>query len=341
MKWSVLKSVLFWSVMLVLVTGCSKYGYVTLKYPTNPAMYFPENVNNIAVVNRSLTNETDKQKNVMESITTAEVAGSDKIASDECLKGVFDLLNNWKGISIIFPEEYHLYGTGNRTTPEVLSWNQVKEICEKSKADALLVLETFDSNSDLAARVVSNQVGSLINTGKPSSSIPDRTRVNIKFYFRLYDLNTEKIIDQYSGTRYFEYDPQVSNLAIAPPEALATEAYNAGREFAFRYLPGYYSVRRELYKRGKGYNKQDFLAAFRRTEVANWKGAIEVWLRILDNSAGRKSSGRACLNIAVAYEVLGDNKSAFEWAQKAYEDYGDKLARNYANSVKYRLNLEN
>lgn len=326
-------------IAILSFSACNKYGFVSLKYPTDPKAYFPEKVNHIAVVNRSLVKEIDKSKNILESIATAEVAGSDKISSDEALKAIFDMLNGWAGMSIIYPKEMHLYGTGNSTTPDLLNWSLVKEICKANNADALLVLETFDSNSDLAANVISNQVGAIINNQKPNTSVPSHIRVNVKYYFRLYDPETEKIIDQYSGIRFFEYESTIANLALAPTGALSNEAYNAGREYANRFLPGYYKVRRDMYKRGKGHNKQDFLAAFRKAEVANWNGAIEVWTRILNN-AGRKSSGRACLNIAVAYEVLGDNKSALEWAKKAYEDYGDKIARNYVNAIKYRLSVE-
>lgn len=327
--------------LFLILPSCSKYGFVRLNYPTDPVVFFPEHINNIAVVNRSLTKIVDKPKNVIESIATAEVAGSDKIASDECLKGIFDMLNDWHGMKIIYPEKLHLQGSGNSSTPDVLSWEKVKEICNNSKADALLVLESFDSNSDLVAQVVSNQVGAILNNEKPNTNIPNHVRVNVKYYFRLYDPSTEKIVDQYSGIRYFEYDSDVINLALAPPGALSSEAYNAGKEYAGRYYPGYYSVKRDMFKRGKGRNKQDFLTAFRKAEVANWNGAIEVWSRILEN-AGRKSAGRACLNIAVAYEVLGDYQKAYDWAKKAYEDYNEKkVARSYVGKLKYRLSLEN
>lgn len=324
----------------IIIAGCSKYGSVTLRYPTNPSVYFPENINSIAIINRSLVKESEKPKTILESITSAEVAGSDKLASDDCLKGVFDRLNGWRDIKVIYPKEIHYIGTGTRETPNILDWKIVKEICTLNSSDALLVLETFDSNSDLAASVIGNQVTSLINNQKPAVGVPNHIRVNVKYFWRMYDPKSETIIDQYSGTRYFEYDSQVINLAVAPPEALANTAYSAGQEYVERFFPGYYSVRRDMYKRGKGHSKEDFKTAFRKAEVANWEGAIDVWTKILNN-AGRTSAGRACLNIAVGYEVLGNNKKALEWAKKSYEDYGDKIGRNYANSLKYRINLEN
>ncbi|MCK6599990.1 MAG: DUF6340 family protein, partial [Bdellovibrionaceae bacterium] len=89
----------------------------------------------------------------------------------------------------------------------------------------------------------------------------------------------------------------------------------------------------------KGAFKEQFRAGFRKSEVANWKGAYDVWLDIAQKSSG-KNAGRACLNLAVACEVLGKTDEALVWAKKSYEDYGNKLGRDYANVLKYRINVE-
>ncbi len=73
--------------------------------------------------------------------------------------------------------------------------------------------------------------------------------------------------------------------------------------------------------------------------MANWKGAIELWDE-LPESEKRKTAGRACLNIAVAYEVLGDTNTALKWAQRSYERFGDKLGRDYAKILLRRQRIE-
>jgi hypothetical protein len=73
--------------------------------------------------------------------------------------------------------------------------------------------------------------------------------------------------------------------------------------------------------------------------VANWEGAAEVW-KPLTKSKNNTNAGRACLNMAVANEVLGKQEEALEWAKKAYEDYGIKLARDYQNQLKERIRME-
>lgn len=320
----------------ILITGCSKYGYVKLNFPQEPQMYLPEGVNNIAVVNRSLTTEEDNKAKIAEAIGTAEIAGSDRAASEQCLTGVFQGLNGYRGLRVIFPEGTHLFGTGTRKTPDLLNWEKVEEICNSSGADVLLVLETFDSNSDLILAAAAEQVTSIILTGKPTDPIPNRVRMNVYCYWRMYDPVTRKIIDRHQHTSFLMFDMQGT---IPPLNALPETAFAAGMDYASRYLPGYYTVRRDLYKRGKGKSKKRFEAAFRRTEVANWKEAIEIWEEILEN-AKRKTAGRACLNIAVAYEVLGYTDKALEWAKRSYEDYKDKLGKNYAKVLLRRKSLE-
>lgn len=259
-------NLLFWIVFSLFLASCSRYGYVHLNYPQAPEAYLPEGVDDLAVVNRSLTKAEDQQTKVIESIMTGEVAGSDKLASDEAIKGVYDGIHTPEGIHIIIPQNLRLYGTGTRETPAVLNWERVAAICDSTGADALLVLESFDSNSDLLLQTAAGQVGSILATGKPSVRVPLQTRVDVRCYWRLYDQQTKTIADQFQQSHYLNF-----NLlgGIPPFQALSETAYAAGQEYVQRFLPSYYRVRRELYKKGKGRDKHQFNTGWRRSEVAN------------------------------------------------------------------------
>ncbi|HRG37459.1 MAG TPA: DUF6340 family protein [Bacteroidia bacterium] len=326
------KHYFFIFISLIILSSCSKYGYVSLKYPNPPLVSLPDNIHDITVVNRSLTPK-DNKKPIIDAIITGEVAGSDKAASDEAIKGVFDGLNGWHNFNVIIPTRTRLYGTGTRETPELLGWPLVKRICDSSKAQALLVLENFDSNSGILMDNIHNQVNAVLNGNTPPP-ISTQVRMNVESFWRLYDPNTQKIIDEFKSINYLNF-----NGSVPPPEALPQTAYASGQQYVNRFLPSYYYVRRDFYKRGKGSDKSEFLKGFRRSEVANWKGASEIWLE-LTKSKNRKNAGKACLNMAVACEALGNIKDAYSWAKKAYEDYGNRLGRDYANKLKYRLNYE-
>lgn len=272
----------------------------------------------------------------MESIVTGEIAGSDKLASDEAVKGVMSGIQHKSNIRIVLPDSLRLYGTGTRQVPEVLSWEKVNEICDATEADVLLVLENFDSNSDFTLNTAVDQVSSVLKTGKGSGRLPSQARVNVKSYWRLYDPVTKTIADQYRQTYYMDFN--IVN-GVVPLTALPEVAYAAGEDYINRFLPSYYRVKRDMYKKGKGKDKNQFEAGWRTTEVANWNDAIDIWMPIAENR-NSASAGRAAHNIAVAYEVLGDAGKALEWAQRAYQDYGDKMSRDYAKILLRRKRLE-
>ncbi len=320
----------------LLFTACSRYGYVHLNYPQEPLVYLPDDVKAIAVVNRSLTKEEDKNRKVLEAIITGEVGGSDRLASDECIKGVYDGIQGLHEVEMVFPGKLRIYGTGTRETPDILDWKLVKKICDSTQADALLVLETFDSNTDLMLKTATDQVTSILSGTPPRPSLPNEIRMNVYSYWRLYDPDSKSIIDQYQHTFYMMFQTEAG---IPPPDALPRTAYAAGQEYIGRFLPSYYSVKRDLYKRTSGSAKHEFRTGFRRAEVANWDGAIDIWSKMIER-VKYKTAGRACLNIAVAYEVLGKTDLALEWAKKSYEDYNDKLGRDYAKILIRRKNLE-
>lgn len=330
------KTVYYVILAAVMFSSCSKYGYVNLSYPLEPKVYLPEGVDEIAVVNRSLTNEDAKEGKIREAILSTEIAGSDRLASDECIKGVFAASQNWRGKVIVIPEELSLEGTGTREVPELLDWDLVAEICRKEKTDALLVLETFDSNTDLLKKAAVEQVSAILATGKPVVKTPDHVKMNVACFWRLYEPASKTIIDQYQHNSTMSF-----NLigGIPPPDALPKTAYDAGLTYINRFLPSYYTVRRELYKRAKGPSKHQFRAGYRRAEVANWQGAVELWDELSENQR-RKTAGRACLNIGVANEVLGNTEEALKWAQRSYEFYGDKLGRDYAKVLLRRRRIE-
>ncbi|OKL39768.1 DUF6340 family protein [Pontibacter flavimaris] len=324
----------------LIFSGCSKHGYVHLDYPLPPEIYLADDIQTIALVNRSLTRPEDKQGKVLEAIVTGEISGSDRLASDECLKGIFDRINGYRHIQAVLPPQTRLYGTGTRETPELLDWELVRNICDASNADALLVLETFDSNSDVLLTTVTNQVTAALGGNAPIPAVPNQIRVSVQAFWRLYNPVSKTIIDQHQAKSFLTFNgPGGNNLILPPPEALHNTAYEAGRSYIERFLPSHYTVKRDLYKKGKGSSKQAFKAAFRSSEVANWPGAMDSWSAILSQTS-RKNAGKASLNIAVAHEVLGNTDQALEWAKKSYEVYGNKLGRDYAKILLHRKSLE-
>lgn len=306
------------AVLLIALTGCSKYALVSFNYPLPPQTGMPENIKTIALANRSLVKKEDKAGKIIESVLSGEIEVSDRKASDMCLTGVSDRLNGYDKFNCVTASEHLLIGSGTREIPAPLDWDKVSEICDDSDADALLVLEMFDSNSDMFA---------LPKILVPRPQPGDERTYNVKMYWRLYDPYRKRIIDQYECTRQLTFVSDGSTLTV-PPKALHGAAYSGGEEYIERFLPGYFIVDRLVYKKGKGVDKHTFETAYRHVETDDWEGAADTWEEIIKRE-DYENTGRAYLNLAVYFEQTGNIDEAIRYARKAYTEYGIKHARDY------------
>ncbi len=306
----------------MIFSGCSKYAMISFNYPLPPEVTLPEDVKTIAVVNRSLTTKEDKPGRIIESVITGELEVSDRKASDQAIYGVTDRITGNAGFKCIIPAENKLTGTGTRETPPPLEWIKVEEICNSADADALLVLEVFDSNSDLL----------LPGILKPPSAAPDQRNFNIVMEWRMYYPAARQIADQYECHRQLSFQSDGNHLTV-PPKALHGAAYSGGQEYIERFLPGFFIVQRTVFKKGKGEDKRSLEMAYRRVETDDWDGAANTWKEIISHN-NFINSGRACLNMAVYCEAVGNIDEAISWARKAYVDFGIKQAREYEAALR-------
>lgn len=315
---------LIWIAALALVlSGCSKYAMVSFNYPLPPQENMPENVKTIALVNRSLTNKDDKAGKIIESVLSGEIEVSDRKASEQCIRGAFERIEANSEFRCVIPADHRLYGTGTREIPLPLDWPTVEGVCNTSDADALLVLEMFDSNSDMFSlgKILAPKAG------------PERERTfNILMYWRLYDPSIKKVIDQYETSRQVTFHSDGESVAV-PPKALHGAAYSAGQEYIERFLPGFFIVNRMLFKKGKGAGKLDFKSAYRHVETNDWEGAADAWEEIMKGQSF-ENKGRACLNMAVYFEHIGNIEEAMKWARRAYVEFGIKQGRDYEASLR-------
>jgi hypothetical protein len=118
---------------------------------------------------------------------------------------------------------------------------------------------------------------------------------------------------------------------IGRKDAVNQVSNKAGREYAMRILPYQIRVSRDYYVKGT----DNFKIAKRRAQMGKWDEAGELWEKETNNSSG-KIAGRACYNMAIINEINGDLNTALGWAQKAYEDYNNKLALDYVRILENR-----
>ncbi len=309
-------------------TGCSKYAMISFNYPLPPEVALPENVKTIAIVNRSLTAKDDKPGKIIEAVITGELEVSDRKASEQAIFGVADRVRENPDFQCVIPAENKLTGSGTRDMPPPIEWNKVEEICHSSNADALLALEVFDSNSDLLLPGILK---------KPTPAVDERN-FNIVMQWRMYDPASRQITDQYECRRQLSFQSDGNHLTV-PPKALHGAAYSGGQEYIERFLPGFLIVQRTVFKKGKREDKRSFEVAYRRVETHDWEGAAKTWTEIISHN-DYVNTGRACLNMAVYCEAIGDLDEAIVWARKAYVDFGIRQGRDYESALRRMKNQQ-
>jgi hypothetical protein len=298
-------------------------------------LQLPETVRSIAMIDRTL--QEDTKRNKTEQILTGEAYRPDE-------QGVFQLMDGFIRTStgtgryntIRTAERYASDGT-KTTFPTPMSWDSVTAICQRNQSDAVLSVEIFDSDFIIAptpARIETNNSGGLpVRIEFKVTGV-----VVINLGIRLYDGVNKVILDEYQHTVRMNFDAhgitvqEAMNTLLDRVEATKQAGFEAGLEYGRRITPTYYKATRYFFNRPK----KALGRGVRYSEVADWKGAIDAWMPVVDGGS-RKKAGRAAFNIAVAHEVLGDLEKAKEWAARSHTDFREKEADDYYRVLNNRI----
>lgn len=297
----------------------------------------PQHIQKVAIVNRSLPAKEDKAKNIIEGLLTGESIYADKEGSENCILGLTNQLNSGPRFSASFLSGAELKGTGTREFPYPLEWEKVDALCKSVNAEALIILETFDSDNSIhkytkvTKKTVENKE---INV---TDYYADLT-INVNAGWRIYDNVNKRIVDEQSfmDTKRFTgkgitQDKALDNLPNKR-NAINQAGVFAGSQFAKRISPTWVNASRKYYK-GK---EDDFKKAKKYVEMNDWDEAIALWKPMTENPE-KKIGGRACYNMGVACEMKGEFEVAIEWMKKAYYDFNMKDAKSYISLLDRRL----
>lgn len=291
---------------------------VRVTYP--PHLSLPENIKNIAVFNRTKVGGTKKDDNIVESVLTGEAIAGDLIGAEECVNSFVIEMNRFNSPHAFVPVDHLLTRNQvNIKTPDALSWEVVKSICRKNGCDALMVLETFDTNSDNLISTVFSGVNIVKSGGYIA---PKQINYSVTYSWRLYDTLSQSVFDQFGDQ--LQQSVTVSPVESVPTSAIRNTGNYIGDNSARRYLPVVAWQDRFIFKRGNDQLK----VAWRKATTNDWTGAMEKW-NALSKSVNSKVAGRACFNMALGCEVTGKIDIAKSWAQQAYTDYKVRKAKNY------------
>lgn len=330
---------LFFLSLIVIISACNTSSLlVNVMRPADITV--PKHIQEVVVANRSVPSKSNLGSNIIEGVLTGELVGADKKASEYCIQGLSSMLSKSTRYNLRNPSGMELKGTGTSSFPIPLKWKKVNNICTSyNNADALLVLETFDSDSHIIEGKPVVRIKKIKGKKIKELRYPVTLIMEIESGWRIYDIKNKNIIDESKFTEVKEFkvwglNPKIArSLLPSRMNALRDAGIKAGEKFGLRISPVWVNVRRAYYT-GK---QEGFKRAKSFVKKRDWDTAIEIW-KDLSNHSDIKVSAKACFNMALASEIKGAIDSAIQWAKKA-EKLGNKKAKNYISTL-YKRKLD-
>lgn len=297
----------------------------------------PDHIVSVGVINRSLPAEDKMLGNVLEGVLTGEGIGNDRKGSQYCTESLVNFLQDSPRLEAGLINDPEVKGTGTDEFSLPLPWGKVEELCRNYGVDAIIVLESFDSD---AVRVVSSPIKSVKTVeGRKVTVIEYKAtlRLNIRSGWRIYDVKRKKIIDEnvYNDEKIFtEKDVSEQGALGKLPsarEAVKAAGVHAGRGMGYRVSPMWVTVNRKYYT-----NKHDdFKEAKKLVKAGRIDDAIDKWAA-LAKVQDPEIASRAAYNMALANEYKGNLQLALNWAEKS-KSLGMKEAHNYMLILNRRM----
>jgi hypothetical protein len=302
-----------------------------------PVTISPE-IKKVGVINRANATDQTKVIDVLDKVLTLEGVNLDKDGAEQAMTGLTaELLNNNR-----FAEVKQLSDIDFRTPkiglfPEPLTWAIVDKICKETGSDALFALESYDTDTRLnySTKNVNIKTGFGITIPGLEHRIDMETIV--KTGWRIYDPGSRVIADEYTDVQSIIFNSHgVNPLAAAKAligrkQAVQEVSNKSGQNYALRIVPFTLRVQRDYFVKGTN----NFKIAKRKAQLGKWDDAGLLWEKETTNPK-MKIAGRACYNMAIISEINGNVDTALQWAQKSYEDYNIKLAKEYSRILENR-----
>ena len=302
-------------------------------------VYLNPSINTVALVNRAAS--ANKKEGRIEAIVTMEGANEDKQGRQQILEGLNNaLLQSPRLKSKITGLELMGDVTGT-TFPAPLSWDSVALLCTQNEVDALVVLESYDSDCIITHTTGNVQVNNAFGIPIPTVQFYVTQKIIIKAGFRIYDPQNKVITDQYTFSYWRTFNSQGTGLGEAIAALVNRQlsinqtSSDAGYYYEKHISPSWMNERRSLFKKAGG---SPLAIGSRMAIVGNWQEASDNWKKALQSSTNRKTCGRAAYNLALAAEIKGDLNEAKDWISKSYGVYNNRQAPYYQNILNRRYN---
>ncbi|TSJ48127.1 DUF6340 family protein [Fluviicola chungangensis] len=324
------------TISLLIFSSCRTTQGMRIEVQRPATISINPQIKSLALLNHSIPGKAG----LLEGTLTLETPKQDKELSNECIRGIDELLRTSSRFQIMRCDSSMLASKATSVDfGSPMTWEQADSICKQYGTDAVLSLEFFDTDFSVinSAATAATTVQNVLNGNGAEVEITGKATARAGF--RLYYPADKTILyeDRYKQDRTWiqRSSNPVEALArlIKRNDALVNVSYFTGQSFAHDLVPLYFWEQRMMYVGKKGRMK----IGARQALTRDWEGALNTWKEEYDSNPKSKIKARAAYNIALAYEVLNDLQNAKLWVQKSYVEGGKDEALYYSNILEKRI----
>jgi hypothetical protein len=306
--------------LLVFVTSSCKTSFrISVRRP--PAVQLDEHVKTFLILNN--VTESNSPDKLLQQVLQGQQYNGNVVAAERSVQGVMRSLEDsrwYKGIA--------LDPVVLRNENQSINWARVDSLAAALGADGIIEIENFDSQAPVGGTIVANVVG--------QTSIPLRGSAYVNVYIAKSHLHLDRLDfhEVYNIPISGTINPlNMINDVIRKREYYHQIGYSIGYRIGGLFYSNWVWVDRTYYNKGS----RELRMAKRLIRFGNWDLA-EKQLAPALNSYKNKVAGRAKYNTALVLEGQGRLEEALAMAERAAFENGTKLAYNYINVLKRRMN---
>jgi hypothetical protein len=320
--------ILYFLIVILPLMACSKRNApISLLRPADVTM--PSEINSMVTIDRS--KPSGGFWNVVEGLLTGEAIGQDREGRRRSIESLRMVLIRTPRFKVIH-SGIELEGSRSGARfPDPLPWAVVDEYCRRYKADVLVSLELFDSDTPMS--VTSEKKKD--KEGKEYREFIVNQQVIIRTGWRIYDPVQRVILDEHvsSANRFFSNRGLDSAAVVRARRWQMEDVRNiarlSGEAYAARIAPIWIQESRTFYAKGAKADRMNFRLANEWIKLGKWEATIPIYHNLIEQTIDPKTAGRAAFNLALAYEQTDNIEEAIRWCETAFIRYRIKPAKAY------------
>lgn len=324
-----LHPLLLFSLSVILLSGCYTPRYTEAEILFPGKQEIPEEVDTIAMINRSYLPHHERSKTGIRYEHNRYVREDeylDSIVSDNALYSLAYHLNEGPRLTVSHQDSIVRIPVSEYDYLSAMESGKVSELCQEMHADAVVALETFHSFDSLSYdasvfEVFAHRTTNLITVWRMYT--PDHIRPIQKSLFK------DTLYFRASG--YSAYTSK-QNLPTRR-QALYEASFQAGKKLAHNISPHWKGIERIYFE----YFNEPMSKAATYARNKEWKQAAAIWRSVAEEGDRRKHA-LAAYNMAVASEMTGNLELASYWLAEALEKKpNDYYFKKYRDILSKRI----